>query len=175
MEHAPYTYFPLFPRLTSAGTYRADIRAAAPPAALSRFSLKFWINGPTPGDQASLDYVRLLNGAALAALPPTPTPTPTRTIPPPASLVQAYPNPAKGLVHFAYWAAGPVKITLDIYGLGGERVARVSETRDGGSGETLVTDWEAAAAPGIYLARLVVTDGGGAVVLDQRKMVALIR
>ena len=91
-----------------------------------------------------------------------------------AQTVWAYPNPARGQVNFAYTVSGAVKITIDIYQLTGERVARIVEHKHGG-GQTLVTSWQAAGVvPGVYLARIVITDASGKVMLSKQKKVALI-
>jgi hypothetical protein len=102
----------------------------------------------------------------------TPSPTPFVA----AKQVIAYPNPARGKVTFAYTIEGSAKVKIDIYRLTGERIATISEQKDGGQGQTLRTQWDALdIAPGIYLARIVITDGSGKVVLSEKKKIALIR
>ena len=65
---------------------------------------------------------------------------------------------------------------IDLYTIRGERVAHLVERKDGGAGQTLSTTWEAAGvAPGIYVARIVITDATGKVVLEQKNKVALIK
>lgn len=106
----------------------------------------------------------------------TPTPTPTTTPWLAGQKVLAYPNPARGQVTFAYTVAGLSSVTIDVYRLTGERVARITERKNGGTGQTLTTSWDAAGvAPGIYLCRVQVTDADGRVVVDQKKKVALIK
>jgi hypothetical protein len=79
-------------------------------------------------------------------------------------------------VNFAYNLTGPGKVQIDIYHLTGERVASITEYKDGGQGQTLSTTWEAmGVAPGIYICRIVVTDSGGKEILRLMKKVALIR
>lgn len=105
---------------------------------------------------------------------PTPTPTPTPWLA--GQKVLAYPNPARGQVTFAYNAAGLANVTIDVYRLTGERVARITDRKNGGTGQTLTTAWDAAGiAPGIYLCRIQITDAEGRVVVDQKKKVALIK
>jgi Secretion system C-terminal sorting domain len=102
----------------------------------------------------------------------TPSPTPFVA----TKQVIAYPNPARGKVTFAYTIEGSAKVKIDIYRLTGERIATISEHKDGGQGQTLCTQWDALdIAPGIYLARIVITDGSGKVVLDKKKKIALIK
>jgi uncharacterized delta-60 repeat protein len=93
-----------------------------------------------------------------------------------AGEVTAFPNPARGKVTFAYRLVGGGKVAIDIYRLSGERVARIEERQDGGSGQTLTTAWEAAGvAPGIYFCRIVITGGDGKEILNVKKKVALVR
>jgi len=112
----------------------------------------------------------------------TPVPTASRTATPTQSVrveegqVRAYPNPARGRVNFAYTLNGSGKGVIDIYKFSGERVAHIVEHRDGGPGQTLTTAWEAAGvAPGIYLCRIVITDGSGKEILNIKKKAALVR
>ncbi|MEW6517145.1 MAG: FG-GAP-like repeat-containing protein [candidate division FCPU426 bacterium] len=106
----------------------------------------------------------------------TSTPMPTSTPFVKAQTVVVYPQPARGQVNFAYTLSGQATVKIDIYRLTGERVASISETVNGGAGQTLATVWQAAnVAPGIYLCRIKITDAEGKVVLDQKKKVALIR
>jgi hypothetical protein len=79
-------------------------------------------------------------------------------------------------VKFAFTVAGAVEITVDLYKLTGERVAHIRDAQNGGSGQTVVTAWEAAGvAPGIYLARITVKNAEGQMVISQTKKVVLIR
>lgn len=90
--------------------------------------------------------------------------------------VLAFPNPARGQLHFAYTVNGSVKTQIDVYRLTGERAATIVEHQNGGAGQTLVTSWQATGvAPGVYLCRVVITDAEGRVVLDEKKKVAIIR
>ncbi|MEW6516372.1 MAG: hypothetical protein AB1439_05635 [candidate division FCPU426 bacterium] len=105
---------------------------------------------------------------------PTPTPTPTPWLG--EHKVVTYPNPARGHVTFAYTVTGQASVTIDVYRLTGERVARITDRKQGGAGQTLTTIWDAAGiAPGIYLCRIQVTDAAGRVVVDQKKKVAIIK
>jgi uncharacterized delta-60 repeat protein len=93
-----------------------------------------------------------------------------------AGQVQAYPNPAHGRVQFAYTVTGSAKVVIDIYRFTGERVAHIEERKDGGSGQTLTTAWEAAGvAPGVYFCRIVITDALGRESLNVKRKVALVR
>ena len=106
------------------------------------------------------------------------TPTPTSTPIPwaAAGSVAAYPNPAHGRVLFAYTVAGSAKVDIDIFRLTGERVAHIEERKDGGSGQTFTTAWEAAGvAPGVYFCRIVATDAAGKEVFNVKKKMALVR
>lgn len=108
----------------------------------------------------------------------TPTASPTYTATPFVAVNQvlAYPNPARGRVDFAYTVAGAGKVTIDIYKVTGERVATITEHVNGGTGQTLRTAWDAVdVAPGVYLCRIVITDGSGQVILNEKKKVALIQ
>ncbi|MEW6516369.1 MAG: FG-GAP-like repeat-containing protein [candidate division FCPU426 bacterium] len=114
--------------------------------------------------------------AQLAMNTPTPTATPTATPFVAANQVLPYPNPAKGKVFFAYTVPGAGKVTIDIFTLAGERVASVTETVNGGTGQTLRTAWDAVnVAPGVYLCRIVITDAGGQVLMKEKKKVAIIK
>jgi hypothetical protein len=87
-----------------------------------------------------------------------------------------YPNPAHGRVCFAYRLVGENKVAIDIYRLTGERVAHLEERQNGGAGQTFSSVWEAAGvAPGVYFARIVVTDAGGREVVNVKKKVALLK
>ncbi|MCD4814526.1 T9SS type A sorting domain-containing protein [bacterium] len=117
---------------------------------------------------------------ATSQQPDTATPTRTMTATPTPYLavnkVLPYPNPARGKVNFAYTISGAGKVVIDIYKLTGERVANITEHVNGGTGQTLSTAWNAVdVAPGIYFCRIVITDGSGKVILNQKKKVALIK
>ncbi|MCD4812678.1 T9SS type A sorting domain-containing protein [bacterium] len=106
----------------------------------------------------------------------TPTLIPTSTPFVEEKQVAVYPNPARSKVNFAYTISGAGKVVIDIYKLTGERVANITEHVNGGTGQTLSTAWNAVnVAPGIYFCRIVITDGSGKVILNQKKKVALIR
>ncbi len=116
--------------------------------------------------------------SATATITETPVNTATSTYTPGidlGGLTQAFPNPARGKVTFAYAAPGVAKVKIDIYRLTGERVASLEERKDG-SAQTFTTAWEAAGvAPGVYFCRIVATDEAGKEVLNVKKKVALVR
>lgn len=89
--------------------------------------------------------------------------------------ILAYPNPARGQVNFAYTISGTIKVQIDIFRLTGERVASIVDHKQG-TGQTLITAWNAdGIAPGIYLCRVVITDGEGNEVLNQTNKVAVVK
>jgi hypothetical protein len=119
---------------------------------------------------------RIPTGTPVVQNTPAATSTFTAGIYVEAKSITVFPNPARGHVKFAYTVTGAVEITIDLYKLTGERVARVHEAQNGGSGQTVVTSWEAAgAAPGVYLARVQIKNADGSVYLQQTKKVVLIR
>lgn len=112
----------------------------------------------------------------------TPSPTitlePTHTAPPflLENEIILYPNPARDRVLISCWSAGETVLTMDIFNVSGERVARVVRQQDGGIGQPLTTAWDSRSlAPGIYFARIVIQDMRGRVVLNQVKKIALIK
>jgi hypothetical protein len=142
-------------------------------AALNNYSSEFSLNYPV---------------STTSIIPPNPyltptpvyTPTATPTITPTPWLanhkVVVFPNPARERVSFAFTASGPVRISIDLYKISGERAASLRESRDAGAGATLTTVWNTGpAAPGIYLARILVTDESGKVLIKENRKVALLR
>ncbi|MEW6516823.1 MAG: hypothetical protein AB1439_07970 [candidate division FCPU426 bacterium] len=88
----------------------------------------------------------------------------------------AYPNPAKQQVHFALAVERTADVTIDVYRLTGERVARIVEQKDPGAQGYIITTWEAAGvAPGVYLCRILVKSLDGEILIDRKHKVALIR
>jgi hypothetical protein len=111
--------------------------------------------------------------SATATASPSQTASPRPS--PEIGRILAYPQPARGRVNIAYFAEGSVSVRIDLYTISGERAALIQEDRDGGSGRTLVTTWEASgAAPGIYLCRITLIKAG-AVVAERTLKIALIR
>jgi hypothetical protein len=113
---------------------------------------------------------------------PSTTVTPTITITPTEqnrwrkAEVMVYPMPARGQVTFTYQIYCPVKVSIDIYSVTGERVARIEEEKQTSTAQDVFTVWNAVnVAPGIYLSRLVVRDMQGKVIINQRKKVAIIK
>jgi hypothetical protein len=132
------------------------------------------VPGSTPATATPSPTITLTPTAA-ATSSPTATPT-LPVIDLQGHTLLVFPNPASGRVRFAYALTGPARVEIDLYHVSGERVAHVVEQKDGGSGQTLTTTWEAlGAAPGIYLARILIKRPDGQVLLDQKKKVALIR
>jgi parallel beta-helix repeat protein len=71
-------------------------------------------------------------------------------------LILAYPNPSKGLVHFAWVESGSEKVKINVFNLSGERIATLIAATPGQS-----VDWNAAGvAPGIYIYRVTLTVNG---------------
>ncbi len=109
---------------------------------------------------------------------PTPTHTTTSTVSPTVSGLnvgdaRVFPNPAKGSVKLKYRVDEAQTARLDIYQMTGERVAHVEQLAQGG--ENLIV-WECpGVAPGIYLGHLKVKDAAGAVVLEKKVKMALIK
>lgn len=115
-----------------------------------------------------------------ATFAPTRTGTATATATPgwelEAGRVVAYPNPARGSVHFGYYAVGEVRVVIDIYRLTGERVATIVDLQNGGNGRTLTTRWVAAdIAAGVYFYRLVIRDANGRETMVKQGKIALLR
>ncbi len=140
------------------------------------------------GTEGGKNVLSLASATSTPTISPTPmltatpvstlTPTPTVTATPWAAegQVTAFPNPARGRVTFGYTLRGIVKVTIDIYRLTGERVARIEERQDGGAGQTLTSVWDAVSvAPGVYFCRIVATDVSGKEVLNVKKKVALVK
>jgi hypothetical protein len=70
--------------------------------------------------------------------------------------VMAYPNPAHGIVHFAWAETNAEKAKISIFNLSGERIATLTADTPGQS-----LDWNAAGvAPGIYIYRVALTVNG---------------
>lgn len=69
--------------------------------------------------------------------------------------VVAYPNPAKDRMTFVFHLETAAKVEIRLYNLAGEQVAALSGDFAAGRGQSLV--WNLAdAAPGVYLARMLV-------------------
>ena len=66
--------------------------------------------------------------------------------------VLAYPNPGRRTMHFVFNLDQSTEVSLRIYNLAGENVAKVQGTL---TGPAAVLDWDcSSAAPGIYMVRV---------------------
>ncbi|NTV52876.1 MAG: DUF1565 domain-containing protein [Candidatus Firestonebacteria bacterium] len=159
------------------GAYESGLAISGASASFSQNQTSKTITSETPGVSTEFKGLSLAS-AFLPTHTPTATVTTTATSVPwvENGKVTVYPNPAKGTVYFAYTLSSEAKITLDIFQISGERVAHITENKNGGAGQTLVTAWRTdGLARGIYLVHLVGTDLQGRRVIDQMKKVALIR
>lgn len=84
--------------------------------------------------------------------------------------VIAYPNPGKGLIHFAWSEPNASNIKINIYNLIGERIATLNAATSGRK-----IDWNSTGiAPGIYLYRVALTVDGSERQLPIHKL-AIVR
>jgi hypothetical protein len=80
-----------------------------------------------------------------------------------------YPNPARGLVHFAWRDANPDKVRIRVFNLLGEQVALIKADQPG---QTLA--WTTAGmAPGIYVYQVIITLQGTDKILPKAKLAIL--
>jgi hypothetical protein len=97
---------------------------------------------------------------------PTPTSTQNKKIDLSGKQVLAYPNPARGVVHFAWAESNAEKVRIAIYNLTGERIVALTAATPGQS-----LDWNAAGvAPGIYIYRVALTVNGAEHQLPMQKL-----
>lgn len=121
------------------------------------------------------DYIRVGFGktpmAAITPVPyPTNTPTPTATVTPTATsqiprvneaagTIVAYPNPAKGKVYFYLAGVLADKLTIRIYNLAGQIIAKVQTGSPTRTAAPLM--WNAAGvAPGVYIYQVTLSQAG---------------
>ncbi len=132
-----------------------------------------------PGEQGSgeffIDDVRLEKPASI---PETITPVPTPFL---ESLVKnnevfTYPNPGRDYVNLLYWVSGEAMVYIDIYNIGGERIAGIREQKDGGNGQVMKSTWvSAGVGPGIYFCRIKIDNAKGEKKNLAIKKIALVR
>jgi hypothetical protein len=90
--------------------------------------------------------------------------------------VLVYPNPGREHLNFAFTVSGDIHVVIDIFNISAERVAQMEENQKAGSGQTLIARWDCSqAAAGVYIARIVIRDASGELVLKQIKKVAVVR
>ncbi len=124
----------------------------------------------------------------LAGVVPTVTPvndaTPTATVTPTMDYsklwkgdkVLVYPNPARDTVKFLFEMNETGRVQIYVYKITGDLVARIEKDQSGGSGQTGEARWDARqVAPGIYLARIVVENDHGDIMINKIKKIAIIK
>ncbi|MBN1595841.1 T9SS type A sorting domain-containing protein [candidate division FCPU426 bacterium] len=122
------------------------------------------------GNEYCFVLVRYNSNGTLDADNPTPVPRLDE------GKVMIYPNPCGNIVYFAYVLYSQAKINIDLFNMSGERVARIREDRKGGLGQSLVTTWDCSqVTPGIYLARIVIRDNEGELVIAETRKIAIVR
>lgn len=113
--------------------------------------------------------------SATGTISPTSTVTPTATPVRPGAQtpgrdVSAYPNPGRGQVSFLVKETGATDVRIELFNMGGERIAQLKQA---GSGEPLV--WECGdIAPGIYIYRTHIKINGQDTDLGGNK-IAIVR
>lgn len=67
-------------------------------------------------------------------------------------------------------------MAIDVYNILGARVARITNNKQGAEEQTVVTPWDCGGlAPGVYFARIVITNENGKQVIGAAKKIALIK
>jgi hypothetical protein len=122
-----------------------------------------------PGSEFYLDTLAL---GTSQPDPPVPTPAPV-TLKFAVPLV-IYPNPATTEARFAFAAMDKAsQVTMDIYNLAGECIARIRE--DASAGQPFEVVWQrGATAPGIYFGRIQVRDSNHSILFKQTRKIALL-
>ncbi len=111
-----------------------------------------------------------------ASITPTFIPTATATITPfttDPNLVIAYPVPAKGReAWFSFHLQGPGHVTIELYNVGGERVATLTDDYSTEGRKSKAWNIQAV-APGLYIYRVVIADTSGARTSPLKKMLVV--